>query len=63
MTTTNPDTAHNLETQQEMAACAEYWVWLYAERRRRNGAEPTPEEKAAHPSLATLHAIREARGW
>jgi hypothetical protein len=32
--------------QAEAAKCAEYWTWLYAERRRRQ-QEPSPEEKRA----------------
>ena len=41
----------------EHRLCGEFWVWLYAERKRR-GTEPTDAEKRAHPSFVALAAHR-----
>ena len=37
--------------------CSAYWTWLYAER-RRTGQEPSPEQKAAHPTAQAIDAHR-----
>lgn len=42
----------------DAAICGRYWVWLYAERKRR-GTEPTDAEKRAHPSSEALRLHRE----
>lgn len=57
------DSIHDSQTQLEMDLCSEYWSWLYAERSTRQGVEPSDAEKARHPAMVRLHAIREIRGW
>lgn len=41
--------------QEECRLCAEFWVWLEAERKRR-GVEPSDEEKSLH--TAPIRAFR-----
>ena len=40
--------------------CSAYWTWLYGER-RRTGQEPTPAEKAAHPTAQAIEDFRRTR--
>jgi len=43
--------------KREFELCGSFWVWLYAERKRR-GREPSDEEKCNHPASIALRLLR-----